>query len=119
MSDWRLRSKSKGLSEACLQSDSSAAYNCRLPPRGRHIIEPKKPVSRAPVEEQVRIAPSYACRTYAAGSTIAPHSHSHANLTIVLGGSYEEAIVEGRHEAPGELAYLPGRALSKRLRIAP
>ena len=60
------------------------------------------------MEEQVRTAPSYAYRTYDAGSTIAPHSHSHSSLTIVLGGSYEE-VIGGRAgmETPGSALICP------------
>ena len=37
-------------------------------------------------------ATSFAYRTYDAGSSLASHSHPRPSLTIVLGGSYEEAI---------------------------
>lgn len=53
-------------------------------------------------------ATSHEYRVYAAGSSIASHTHSRPSLTIVLGGSYEEAI-GGRQgiETPGSVLVCP------------
>ena len=44
------------------------------------------------MDQPLSYATSYKYRVYAAGSSIAWHTHLHPSLTIVLGGSYEEAI---------------------------
>lgn len=44
------------------------------------------------MEEQTASATRFAYRTYDAGSSIAWHTHALPSLTIVLGGSYKEAI---------------------------
>lgn len=60
------------------------------------------------MDEQPVYPTSYEYRVYDAGSSIAPHAHAHPSLTIVLGGSYEEAVGGRRGiEAPGSALVCP------------
>ena len=60
------------------------------------------------MDEQPSYATSYEYRVYDPGSSIAPHTHLCSSLTIVLDGSYEEAIGTRRGvEARGSALICP------------